>query len=183
MCLKNNKLWASLDDRGGSASIDFSFTASQLLAGWPWGSHLTSEHFNFLIECDHHGFFLTEGVMITCFSCGGRSKHSIMTMVSVYFFFSEKIKSGESYSLSLFLNLNSIFFLNKVFIYLFSYLDTWHVELAQPGIELMHPTLEVQSLNHWTTREIQENHTFLINDKQGNNCPQEVMYAERTKEF
>ena len=57
------------------------------------------------------------------------------------------------------------------------------MELAQPGIELMHPTLEVQSLNHWTTREIQENHTFLINDKQGNNCPQEVMYAEHTEEF
>ena len=47
------------------------------------------------------------------------------------------------------------------------------MELARPGIELLHPTLGVHSLNHWPIREVQENLTLLINNKQGNNCPQE----------
>ena len=29
----------------------------------------------------------------------------------------------------------------------------WYLS-SQPGIELMPPELEVQSLNHWTTREV-----------------------------
>ena len=102
MYLKNNKLQASLDDRGGSASLDFSFTASQLLAGWPRGSHLTSEHFNFLIECAHHGFFLTErershGHML---QLRGRGKRSVMTAVSVISFSVRKL-SQENPTLSL----------------------------------------------------------------------------------
>ena len=34
-------------------------------------------------------------------------------------------------------------------------LTTQHVELPQPGIEPMPPALEAQSLNHWTTRELE----------------------------
>ena len=101
MYLENSKLWASLDGRGGSASLDFSFTAWQLLAGWPWGSHLTSEHFNFLIECAHHGFFLTERERSHGHMLQLRGTHQTFhyDYGQRYFFFSEKIKSGESYSL------------------------------------------------------------------------------------
>jgi len=35
----------------------------------------------------------------------------------------------------------------------FSGCATQYAELSQPGIEPMTPPLEVQSLNHWTTRE------------------------------
>ena len=31
-----------------------------------------------------------------------------------------------------------------------------HVELPQPGIKLVPPAAEAQSLNHWTTREYLE---------------------------
>ena len=34
-----------------------------------------------------------------------------------------------------------------------------HAELPRPGIELVPPALEVQSLNHWTTWEVQEEDT------------------------
>ena len=38
---------------------------------------------------------------------------------------------------------------------------TWHVELPQPGIEPTPTVVEVQSLNHWTTREVWELEIFM----------------------
>ena len=42
--------------------------------------------------------------------------------------------------------------------YMFSFFfvfdsKAWHVEPSQPGMELVAPVLEAQSLNHWTTRK------------------------------
>ena len=50
-------------------------------------------------------------------------------------------------------------FLFLLFIYLFIYLFLLHpvalmILAPQPGIEPMPPAVEVQSLNHWTTREV-----------------------------
>ena len=38
---------------------------------------------------------------------------------------------------------------------------TCGISVPWPGIKLMPPTVEMQSLNHWTTREIQVEHVFI----------------------
>ena len=43
------------------------------------------------------------------------------------------------------------------FFFFFFFAILWHTELPYmscPGIELVPPSVEAQSLNHWTTREV-----------------------------
>ena len=36
--------------------------------------------------------------------------------------------------------------------------------VLQPGMEAVLPAVEAQSLNHWTSREVLKNHTFILRE-------------------
>lgn len=108
MYLKNNKLQASWTIEE-SASLDFGSLPPDYYARWPREVAQASQYFNFLMNVPTMVSSSRKRKEV----CGhmlqlrGRGKRSVMTVVSVPIF---SQKSQVRISLSLFLNLNSIFF-------------------------------------------------------------------------
>ena len=57
------------------------------------------------------------------------------------------------------LNFNWIFNIKELF-YLWLHCTACGIFVPRPGIQPVHPSVEVQSPNHWTTRKAPENYIF-----------------------
>ena len=78
-----------------------------------------------------------------------------------------------------------IFYIDYIFLYSFTF---YHFTLCctacgilvlQAGIEPVPPALEAQSLNHWTTREVQLSGSLEIQNDQGKSRPHSAAAAHQ----